>query len=296
MKRTEVGALIPVVNEARNIPPLVERLEAIRTLDWALFVIDESTDGTEHVLAQLRKQHPWIRTYRRHGRRGLGIALQEGMRFAVANYSFDRIVALDADLSHDPRSIPRLLRYDADLVLGSRYVNGAGIAGWTVRRRLLSWGANLLARLLLGVPYRDLTTGFRVYSRWLAKEVAQRAQCGGYEFQVEGVGIAHRLRLSIREVPILFGERAHGLSKLSARYEIRRFVTFLLRSLLHRGRMEGGIGRPEPTLGNTQDFPVPSPIAILPRQPFATFTLPSHSPSFGTHLHISTSVYLAQLR
>lgn len=224
------------MNEARNLPTLVERLSALKCLDWVLFVVDDSTDGTEEVLERLSKLHPRIHIYRREGKKGLGTAIQEGLLYATENFRSDRIVTLDGDMSHDPEAIPSLLEVRAELVLGSRYVAGGQIPDWSLRRQVISRTANAVARRLLGLPPKDLTTGFRVYSSELAREVALRARCGGYELEIEGVEIAHHSGCRIAEVPIIFRERANGTSKMRTPDEFLRFLLFLARGFGRRVR------------------------------------------------------------
>lgn len=126
-----------------------------------------------------------------------------------------RIITIDGDLSHDPLEIPRLLEQEADIVLGSRYVDGSGIVGWPRRRRVISAFANGLVRSSLGTPERDLTTGFRAYTRRTAQIIVEESQARDYNFLVEAIDIAKGNQMSIAEVPITFRERLWGESKLS---------------------------------------------------------------------------------
>jgi dolichol-phosphate mannosyltransferase len=228
------GVLIPARDEAANALALVDTLSRVPCIDWVLFVVDKSSDGTERVLHDLAGSLDWLHVYYRWNRTGLGTALLEGMSYALEHFEFERLVQMDADLSHDPAQIPALLAGDADLVIGSRYVRGGCIENWPLARRAISRGANRVARFGLGLPTQDVTSGFRVYSRDLASDIVARANCGGYELQVEGVDLAQSLGYSIAEVPIRFQERGGGESKLNTGPEIYRFLRFVAKGTVAR--------------------------------------------------------------
>jgi dolichol-phosphate mannosyltransferase len=141
---------------------------------------------------------------------------------------------MDGDLSHDPSEIPGMLDMSADLVLGSRYVGGGRIVNWPLPRRMISIVANGVARRFLGLPVRDVTTGFRVYSRRLVETLVREANCGGYELEVEAVWLAMQHDLTVRERPIRFVERRNGRSKLATGEEAAKFVQFVLRKTVDR--------------------------------------------------------------
>ncbi len=147
-------------------------------------------------------------------------------------------MTLDADLSHDPSRIPDVLSVDADLVLGSRYADGGSILDWPFGRRAISFSANTLARHLLGLPAKDVTTGFRAYRRDLVGQIVGEAACGGYEFQVETIWLARAHGYSVAERPICFTERRSGRSKLATLDESFRFARFVFQKtgerILHR--------------------------------------------------------------
>jgi dolichol-phosphate mannosyltransferase len=227
-------AVVPVLNEVRNIGALVTSVFDTGRVGHILVVDDGSTDGTLDVLGSLAREYEGLDVHVRRQERGFGTAILCGLTEALRRYDFDRLVQMDGDLSHDPASISAMLDASADLVLGSRYVDGGRIVNWPATRRLISLTANGLARLLLGMPVRDVTTGFRVYSRRLAEVVVAEANCGGYEFEVEAVWLALHHGFSVDEKPIQFVERRNGRSKLATGGEAGKFMHFVLRKSLKR--------------------------------------------------------------
>lgn len=206
-------AVIPTYNEAANVPQLVERLRAAVPGISMLFVDDGSPDGTADLLASLSTGD--IRVLRRRGKQGLASAYLTGFAEALSAGA-ERIVQMDADLSHDPEDVPRLLAVDSELVLGSRFVPGGGVENWPVHRLLLSRGGSLYARLLLRLPYRDLTGGFKAWQATTLETVLrQPIRARGYVFQVEMTLLAHLAGCSVTEVPIVFTERVEGVSKMA---------------------------------------------------------------------------------
>jgi len=234
-----IAGLLPVLNEAGTIREVLEGIFSKGYLEQLLVVDDGSTDGTLQALGAMRLRWP-IDVVVRHDERGLGSALLFGFREAVRRYSFERLVVLDADLSHDPASIPDLLSMRADLVLGSRYIEGGRIDNWTFLRRIISVGANSLARWLLRLPVQDVTSGFRVYSRSLVETILEQAACGGYEFQVETVWIAATQHYTIAEVPITFVGRKAGRSKLATPEEALKFARFMTTTAIFSRRRAAG--------------------------------------------------------
>ena len=217
----EALVVIPTYSEAPNVPTLIERIEAVRGPGRLeiLVVDDNSPDGTGDVVESLRDTRPWIHLLRRERPMGLGSAYRAGFRWGLER-GYRLIGEMDADLSHDPASLPRLLGAiddGADLAIGSRYVAGGGSEGWPLLRRMLSRGANRFARTLLRLRVRDVTAGFRIYRSEAIRVVLDAGtQCDGYGFQVESVYLVARAGGRVDEVPIVFVDRRYGESKMSA--------------------------------------------------------------------------------
>jgi dolichol-phosphate mannosyltransferase len=209
---------LPTYNERETLPLILPRIFAAVPEAQVLVIDDNSPDGTGMLAEELAAQDQRVSVLHRETKEGLGLAYRDGFRFALEKFSPEFIVQMDADLSHLPETLPEMLAMieDADLVLGSRYVNGGGVKNWGMHRRLLSRFGSLYARIWLGLPYHDLTGGFKLWrSDLLQKVLANPVFAGGYAFQVEMTFHAHRLGGRIREVPIMFADREDGHSKMS---------------------------------------------------------------------------------
>ena len=212
--------IIPTYNEKENLGPLLEAIYEIRPDIHVLVVDDNSPDGTGQLLAEWAEAPQYegrLFLLRRAGKLGLGTAYIAGFRWALAR-SYRRILEMDADFSHNPRYLPDLLAAaeEADLVLGSRYVPGGGVKNWGFWRRFLSRGGSLYARVLLGLPYQDLTGGFKCFRREVLETLDLGAvRSNGYSFQIELTYRAHCQGFKIKEVPIVFEDREVGKSKMS---------------------------------------------------------------------------------
>lgn len=203
--------VVPTRNEVQNVAAMVAALRAQGVS--ALVVDDASPDGTADAARAAGAE-----VLVRDGARGLGPAYRDGFAWALAG-GYDPIVQMDADFSHDPADVPRLVAAlgDAELALGSRYVAGGGTRNWGLRRRALSRFGGWYARAWLGLPYRDLTGGFKAWrAALLGRVLTAPLRADGYAFQVETTLAAHRLGARIVEVPIVFTERREGRSKMSA--------------------------------------------------------------------------------
>lgn len=211
--------IIPTYCERENLGRIVPAVLAALDAD-VLVVDDESPDGTGGLADELAAAEPRVSALHRRDRpRGLGAAYREAFAEALRRkYPF--IVQMDADFSHDPGSLPslRAAADDADLVIGSRYVPGGGAPDWTWSRRLISQGGSLYSRLVLGLPIRDVTGGFKCWrAAALVRVRPETAAARGFAFQIEMNHRAVRAGLRVREVPIQFMDRTRGESKMSAR-------------------------------------------------------------------------------
>jgi len=204
------GIVIPTFNEAGNIPTLLEGLAPVGA--EVIIVDDGSTDGTADIAAE-----HGATIIQRGSKQGLASAYVQGMGTAL-EMGLDPIVQMDADLSHQPTDVPRLLELveTCDLVLGSRWVDGGGIENWETSREMLSKFGSGYARTLLGLPFQDLTGGFKAWRADILSRIELPSiRSEGYAFQVETTHRAHRLGASIQELPIVFADRLAGQSKMS---------------------------------------------------------------------------------
>jgi dolichol-phosphate mannosyltransferase len=215
--------ILPTYNEADNIEPLVqaalEQLARAGVAHTVLIVDDDSPDGTGAIADRLAEEISQVRVLHRARKQGLGRAYLAGFGVALDNGA-ELVLEMDSDFSHDPADLPRLIAAAgaADLVLGSRYVPGGGVADWGLLRRALSRGGSAYARLILGIPVRDLTGGFKCFNRRVLESLdLARVRAEGYGFQIELTYRAVRAGFTVTEVPILFSERRLGQSKMTAR-------------------------------------------------------------------------------
>ena len=220
--------IIPTYNERENLPVVVEQVLALDPRFGILVVDDNSPDGTGSVADDLADQHPGrVRVLHRPGKAGIGRAYVAGFSAALdSNASL--IATMDADLSHAPSDLPRLVAATeaADLVLGSRYVPGGRTEGWPLHRRIMSRGGGRYARFALGAPIADLTGGFKVYRRSaLLMLDLDRNKSDGYVFQIETTYHLLKQGLRVVEVPITFADRRAGRSKLSRRIVLEAMIT-----------------------------------------------------------------------
>lgn len=212
--------IVPTYNERANIAALVGRVRAAAPSEPVLFVDDNSPDGTAEEVRRIQQKDDNVHLIVRPGKGGYGSACREAMMKIIAEGQATHVIQFDADLSHPAEALPRMLELLASypVVIGSRYVRGGGTENWGVRRRLLSRCGNLYARLLTGVPVRDMTAGFVGYQVAALKQVDLGAiRSEGYAFLMELKFTLHRLGTRIFEFPIIFSERGAGRSKFSMR-------------------------------------------------------------------------------
>ena len=217
----EVGrvlVVIPTYNEADNLTMITQRVRTAVPEAEILVVDDASPDGTGDIADRLASEDQQLHVLHRAGKQGLGAAYVAGFRWGQQR-GFDVVVEMDADGSHAPEQLPRLLTAlcDADVVLGSRWVPGGQVVNWPWRRMMLSRGGNLYVRLVLGLPLRDATGGYRAYRMPVLDKIdIDSVVSQGYCFQVDLAWRAYRHGLRVVEVPITFTERQHGRSKMSS--------------------------------------------------------------------------------
>jgi len=210
--------VIPTYNEAAGLRDIVGAVRAAVPDATILVVDDSSPDGTGALADQLAAADPQVRVKHRAAKQGLGRAYVDAFR-GLLDEGWERIVQMDADFSHDPADVPRLLGAldaGADLAVGSRYVPGGSTVNWSLGRRLLSRGGSLYARTVLGLPIRDLTAGFKAWRReTLALIPLEQIDARGYGFQIEMTTRALRAGARVVEIPIRFVDRRVGQSKMS---------------------------------------------------------------------------------
>lgn len=233
--------IIPTYNERENIAHIVPAiLDALQDSE-VLIVDDNSPDETSKVVLTLGKKTGRVHLISREKKMGLGTAYVAGFKWAIHhNYKF--VFEMDADFSHDPQALPSFIReiQTADLVIGSRYTDGVNVVNWPMKRLLLSYFANIYARIVTGVPVRDLTSGFKCYRREVLESIdLDRIHSNGYAFQIEMHFKAHRKKFRLREIPIVFVERRTGTSKMSRHiiYEAA-WMVWKLRLLWFMGRLK----------------------------------------------------------
>ncbi|MEP6783478.1 MAG: polyprenol monophosphomannose synthase [Acidobacteriota bacterium] len=220
--------LIPTYNEKDNIPILVADLMTIPDVD-VMVLDDQSPDGTGKIADELGVKFPGrVQALHRTGPRGLGVSYLEGFHRAIES-DYDFVCQMDADLSHDPKYLPGMIAMaaaGADLVIGSRYLNGISVVNWPLRRIILSSFANFYIRTVTGLHMRDITTGYRCWRRAsLARLPLDRIVSDGYAFLLDVTFMAANAGLTIVESPIIFIERRIGASKLSSGVLIESLFT-----------------------------------------------------------------------
>jgi dolichol-phosphate mannosyltransferase len=223
--------IVPTYNERENVGRLIERiLEADRRLE-VLVVDDASPDGTAEAVAVAAAANPRVHLLRRDAKLGLGTAYIAGFRWALER-DYQYVFEMDADFSHDPGFLPRFLAAaaDADLVLGSRYLDGrANVVNWPMTRLLMSYFANVYARAVTGLPVWDTTGGFKCFRRKVLEAINLSAvKSNGYAFQIEMTFRAWKLGFKVIEIPIVFSDRMEGTSKMS-RHIVREAVWMVWR-------------------------------------------------------------------
>src|SRR5215469_5885607 len=209
--------VVPTYNERENLPPLMQRLLALPVSVDVLVVDDNSPDGTGKLAEELASKHPVIHVLHRSEKNGLGRAYLAGFNWALEQ-GYEFVFELDGDFSHNPDDIPMFLEAarGADLVLGSRYINGIRVINWPLSRLMLSKGAAKYVKIVTGMPFTDPTGGYKCFRKRALQAIDLEAiRSNGYSFQVEMTHKLWRQGLKVVEVPIVFTERIQGHSKMS---------------------------------------------------------------------------------
>ena len=236
-----VLVITPTYNERENLHAFLAALFAVAPQVDVLIVDDNSPDGTGGLADEVAARDPRVRVRHRAGKLGLGTAYLEGFHWALAQ-GYDVVFEMDTDLSHDPRYVPEFLRAieaGADVVVGSRNIPGGGVEGWGPGRHLVSKGGSIYARSILGLDVRDLTSGYKAFTR----DALERIDLGGvksngYSFQIELTYRAVLRGMRVAEVPILFVDRRAGASKMSRKiFAEAVLMVWKLRFDALRGRM-----------------------------------------------------------
>ncbi|MEW6294768.1 MAG: polyprenol monophosphomannose synthase [Candidatus Diapherotrites archaeon] len=228
----KVSVIIPTYNEGLNIkiliPKIFEELNKLGVKGELIIVDDNSSDNTKITAKEMQKRFKELKMIYREKKLGIGSAYRRGVKEA----SGDIIVLMDGDLSHDPKYlekiIPEFNNGGVDLVVGSRYVKGGKIVGWGWQRHLTSSVANRLSRLFLGIPIRDLTSGYRGFKKELIRKINfDKIQSNGYSFILETNFLACESKAKIKEIPIIFWQRSQGKSKLGRKEFLKYLITIL---------------------------------------------------------------------
>lgn len=240
------AVIIPTYNESENIALLIGELHKFVPTLHIIVVDDNSPDGTGQILDDLAARDARVIPIHRPAKLGLGTAHIAGMKYAIA-HSHEPILTMDADFSHAPKFVPDMLQamQKYDVVIGSRYVPGGGTLNCTFARKLLSRGANLFARTMLGLDATDTTAGFRAYRRAVLESIAlDHIKSNGYSFLMEMLYQCQKHGWRVGEVPIIFQDRLLGSSKIS-RQEIYKAMGTVVRLRTEKGRLPSHIVRPQ---------------------------------------------------
>lgn len=234
-EQLETCVIVPTFNEKDNITDLVQQLLALPINAHIIIVDDNSPDGTGQIADALAEQHERVQVIHRTGKLGLGTAYIAGFKKGLAEGA-ERLITMDADFSHNPAYIPRLVELANfyHITIGSRYIPQGGVINWGLQRRFLSWGANLFARTVLGLKANDCTAGFRCYHREVLLNIElNQIFSNGYSFLVEMIFKCQRLGFTVGEIPIIFANRERGQSKIS-HHEIYKAMYTVMRLAVER--------------------------------------------------------------
>jgi dolichol-phosphate mannosyltransferase len=227
------AVILPTYCEAENIERLIQSIQKLGINPLIVVIDDSSPDGTSDVVARLQEKYDNILLMLRPTKRGLGSAITEGFRLLLSLPNPpDYIVTMDADYSHNPEDIPKLIesaKKGYDLVIGSRYCRGGETVGWHFARLLISRCANLIASTVVGMRLDDCTSGFRCYTSRYVKDVLENLHSQTYEIQIETVKQAGVKGFQVKEIPITFVNRKRGKSKLT-KNEVQSFLSYIIKT------------------------------------------------------------------
>ena len=213
----KILVIIPTYNESKTIEKIVHRIFSINKNYNILIVDDASPDGTRLIVEQMQKENPGLFLLNREKKEGIGTAYCAGFKWAI-DKEYEKVVQIDADLSHNPDDIPVLIEHSEkyDLVIGSRYKKGINVVNWPLRRLFLSYFANMYSKIITGLPIKDSTGGFKCFNIDVLKSIdLDNIKSSGYSFQIEMNFISWVKGYSIEEIPIIFCDRTVGESKMS---------------------------------------------------------------------------------
>ncbi len=245
-----VLVIIPTYDELQNLPLVVGRVRASVPTAHVLVADDNSPDGTGDLADQLAAEDHQVHVLHRAGKEGLGAAYLAGFHWGL-DAGYEVLVEMDADGSHQPEQLPRLLSAlsGADLVLGSRWVTGGTVVNWPLSRKILSRGGNLWTRLLLGIPLQDATGGYRAFRHETLQGLGlDDVASEGYCFQVDLAWRALKAGFRVIEVPITFIEREYGVSKMSQRIVVEALLLTTAWGIRHRLGQLRSLGRRTPAM------------------------------------------------
>lgn len=280
--------IIPTYNERDSLPKLITELRQV-TQDASILIVDDnSPDGTGAVAQRLSTTDKKIYLLSRPKKEGLGRAYRDAFRWAI-NKNYDPICTMDADLSHNPRHLPELIAQTTktDIGLGSRYIPGGKIIGWTWDRYLLSWIANFMTRFFLRLKVRDVTAGYKCYRRnFLSQLSLDQLVSPGYAFQAEMILLARDAGASIQEIPITFHDRTIGRSKVS-RHELYTSAKSLILLATHQRGLREAI-----KFGLVGGFNFIIDVGITNLLVILAHWSPIYAGYFGTTIALGTSFIL----
>ena len=213
----KILVIIPTYNESQNIGNLINVIDSL-DIDLDFLIIDDnSPDRTYDIVKKIMKENSRVNLIVQDKKAGLGTAYKKGFNWAIVN-DYDKIIQIDADMSHDPNSIPQLIKESQhnDLIIGSRYIKGVNVVNWPMSRLLLSYFANIYVKILTWMPVNDSTSGYKCISIEVLKSIdLSKVQSQGYSFQIEINFLAYVKGFKIKEIPIIFHDRTVGESKMS---------------------------------------------------------------------------------